>query len=87
MKIIVAGSGVGELALHFLDRLGIAVVKVLSKFDLRRLCRVVNATPLARMGPPTPEEAAFVDVMVVVVRVDATRRSVTRASKPNNSTT
>lgn len=65
VKVIVAGSGVGELALHFLDRLGIAVVKVLSKFDLRRLCRVVNATPLARMGPPTPEEAGFIDVMEV----------------------
>lgn len=45
--------------------MGIAVLKVLSKFDLRRLCRVVNATPLARMGAPTPEEAGFVDIMEV----------------------
>ncbi len=58
-----AGAGVGELALHFLDRLGIAVIKVLSKFDLRRLCRVVGATPLARLGAPTPEEAGSVDMM------------------------
>lgn len=65
VKVIIAGSTVGELALHFLDRLGIAVLKVLSKFDLRRLCRVVNATPLARMGPPTPEEAGYVDVFEV----------------------
>lgn len=42
--------------------MNIAVLKVLSKFDLRRLCRVVNATPLARMGAPTPEEAGYVDV-------------------------
>lgn len=42
--------------------MNIAVLKVLSKFELRRLCRVVNATPLARMGAPTPEEAGFVDV-------------------------
>ena len=61
--MIIAGSGVGELALHYLDRFGIAVVKVLSKFDLRRLCRVVGATPLARLGAPTPEEAGSVDVM------------------------
>ncbi|KAI5122338.1 hypothetical protein M0805_002505 [Coniferiporia weirii] len=65
VKVIIAGSSVGELAMHFLDRLGIAVLKVLSKFDLRRLCRVVNATPLARMGAPTPEEAGYVDVMEV----------------------
>lgn len=66
VKVIVAGAGVGELALHFLDRLGIAVIKVLSKFDLRRLCRVVGATPLARLGAPTPEEAGTVDVMECV---------------------
>ncbi|KAI6046240.1 chaperonin Cpn60/TCP-1 family [Pisolithus marmoratus] len=62
VKVIIAGSSVGELAMHFLNRLNIAVLKVLSKFDLRRLCRVVNATPLARIGAPTPEEAGFVDV-------------------------
>lgn len=49
--------------MHFFDRLNICVLKVLSKFDLRRVCRVVNATPLARMGPPTPEEAGFLDVL------------------------
>lgn len=63
VKVIIGGAQVGELAMHYLDRMGIAVVKVLSKFDLRRLCRVVNATPLARLGPPTPEEAGWVDVM------------------------
>ncbi|KAF5354996.1 hypothetical protein D9756_005592 [Leucocoprinus leucothites] len=62
VKVIVAGSAVGELAMHYLNRLGIAVLKILSKFDLRRLCRVVNATPLARMGAPTPEEAGYVDI-------------------------
>lgn len=53
----------GELALHYLDRLSIAVVKVLSKFELRRLCRVIGATPLARLGAPTAEEAGRVDIM------------------------
>ncbi|KIP09030.1 hypothetical protein PHLGIDRAFT_351099 [Phlebiopsis gigantea 11061_1 CR5-6] len=62
VKVIIAGSTVGDLALHYLNRMNIAVLKVLSKFELRRLCRVANATPLARMGAPTPEEAGFVDV-------------------------
>ncbi|TBU56278.1 T-complex protein 1 [Dichomitus squalens] len=66
VKVIVAGSAVGELAMHYLNRLGIAVLKVLSKFDLRRLCRVVNATPLARVGAPTAEEAGFVDVFETI---------------------
>ncbi|OBZ69987.1 putative T-complex protein 1 subunit theta [Grifola frondosa] len=66
VQVIIAGSTVGELALHYLNRLNIAVLKVLSKFDLRRVCRVVNATPLARMGAPTAEEAGFVDVFETV---------------------
>lgn len=62
VKVIIAGTNVGELALHYLNRHHILVLKVLSKFELRRLCRVVSATPLARLGAPTPEEAGFVDV-------------------------
>ncbi|KAL0955532.1 hypothetical protein HGRIS_001770 [Hohenbuehelia grisea] len=66
VKVIIAGTTVGELALHYLNRFNIAVLKVLSKFELRRLCRVVNATPLARMGAPTPEEAGFVDIFETI---------------------
>lgn len=62
VKLVIAGSGIGDLALHYLNRMNIGVIKVLSKFDLRRLCRVVGATPLARLGAPTPEEAGTVDV-------------------------
>ena len=42
------------------------VVKVLSKFDLRRLCRVTGATALARLGPPMPEEMGFCDIVETV---------------------
>jgi T-complex protein 1 subunit theta len=66
VKLVIAGSGIGDLALHYLNRMNIGVVKVLSKFDLRRLCRVVGATPLARLGAPTPEEAGMVDVFETV---------------------
>lgn len=66
VQVVVAGSAVGELASHYFNRYNIAILKVLSKFELRRLCRVVNATPLARMGAPTPEEAGFVDVFETI---------------------
>ena len=63
LRVVVAGTTVGELALHYLNRFGILVVKVLSKFELRRLCRVVGATPLARLGAPMPDEMGKVDVV------------------------
>ncbi|KAI9815432.1 MAG: T-complex protein 1 subunit theta [Pycnora praestabilis] len=63
LRVVVAGATIGELAMHYLNRFGILVVKVLSKFELRRLCRVVGATPLARLGAPMPDEMGNVDVV------------------------
>ncbi|KAF9155906.1 T-complex protein 1 subunit theta [Actinomortierella ambigua] len=63
VKVVVTGAGVGELALHYLNRFGILVVKVMSKFDLRRLCRVTGATALARVGAPMAEEMGYCDVV------------------------
>lgn len=63
LRVVVAGATVGELALHYLNRFGILVIKVLSKFELRRLCRVVGATPLARLGAPMPDEMGNVDIV------------------------
>jgi T-complex protein 1 subunit theta len=63
IRVIVAGATVGELAMHYLNRYGILVVKILSKFELRRLCSVVGATPLARLGAPMPDEMGDIDVV------------------------
>ncbi|GMM31102.1 chaperonin-containing T-complex subunit [Martiniozyma asiatica (nom. inval.)] len=63
VRVVVAGQGVGDMALHFLDKYGILVLKVPSKFDLRRICRVCGATPLVRLGAPLPEEMGTIDVV------------------------
>lgn len=48
-KVVVAGGNVGELALHFIERYGMMVLKVESKFQIRRLCKATGATPLVRL--------------------------------------
>ncbi|KAF1917224.1 chaperonin Cpn60/TCP-1 family [Ampelomyces quisqualis] len=63
MRVVIAGSTIGELALHYLNRYNILVIKILSKFELRRLCRVVGATPLARLGAPMPDEMGTIDIV------------------------
>lgn len=63
LRVVIAGSTVGELAMHYLNRYDILVIKVQSKFELRRICRVVGATPLARLGAPMPDEMGNVDVV------------------------
>lgn len=59
VNVVVTGETIGELAMHFIERAGMMALKVPSKFDLRRLCKAVGATPLARLGAPTAEEAGY----------------------------
>jgi T-complex protein 1 subunit theta len=66
VKIVITQSTVGELALHYLNRFDILCMKILSKFELRRLARLVGATPLARLGAPMAEEAGWVDVVETI---------------------
>lgn len=47
--LIVSGGKVGELAQHYCNKYKIMVVRLLSKWDLRRLCRAVQATALPRV--------------------------------------
>ncbi|KAJ2785879.1 T-complex protein 1 subunit theta [Coemansia javaensis] len=61
VKVVVCGSGVGDLAIHYLNRFDMVAVRCPSKFDLRRLCRVVGANPLARFGVPMAEEMGYCD--------------------------
>lgn len=65
VTVLVAGGKVGDLALHFCNRYKIMVVRLLSKFELRRLAKVVGATALPRVGAPTAEEAGHCDIVEV----------------------
>merc|ERR1712170_34088 len=60
-SVIVTGGKVGELYLHYCNKFNLLVVHLMSKWDLRRLCKAVGATPLPRITVPTPEEAGHCD--------------------------
>lgn len=65
VKVVIAGASVSEMCMHFLELNQIMVVKVPSKFELRRVCRTLKAVPLVRLGAPTPEEMGFADEVSV----------------------
>ncbi|GMF70789.1 unnamed protein product [[Candida] boidinii] len=85
VKVVIAGAGIGDLSLHYLNKYGLLVLKVPSKFDLRRICRVCGATPLARLGAPLPEEIGFVDI-VETKEIGGDRVTVFRQDKENSLT-
>lgn len=64
-KVIIAGGSVSEMAQHFLEKYKLLCIRITSKWELRRLCRAVNATACVRLGAPTPDEMGYCDSVMV----------------------
>uniref|UniRef100_A0A667XPB8 T-complex protein 1 subunit theta n=1 Tax=Myripristis murdjan TaxID=586833 RepID=A0A667XPB8_9TELE len=60
-NVVVTGGKVADMALHYANKYKLMVVRLNSKWDLRRLCKTVGAVALPRMTRPTPEEMGHCD--------------------------
>lgn len=56
INCVISGGHVSELALHYLNQYSIMVLRILSKFELKRVCQALNATALAKLTKPVLEE-------------------------------
>lgn len=59
VKVLVIGGSVSELAQHYLEKYEIMAIRIMSKFDLMRICRCLGAVPIPALGAPTQEEIGF----------------------------
>jgi len=55
-NVVIASGAISEIAMHYLEKYRLMVLKIISKFELRRVCRAVGATALSRLGAPTADE-------------------------------
>jgi T-complex protein 1 subunit theta len=55
-KVVIAQGSISEMALHFIEKYEMMALKIMSKWELRRLCTALRCTALVRLGPATPEE-------------------------------
>lgn len=81
-RVIVSGDQISDLAIHFIDRAGMMAVRIPSKFDLRRLCRSLGATPLARLGAPLAEELGTAEA-VESLEIGSDRCTVFKSANEN----
>ena len=64
-EVIVAGGKIGDLAVHYINKYNMMAVRLMSKWDIRRLARATGATALPKMTPPTAEELGRADSVYV----------------------
>jgi len=65
VDVVVAGGKFGDLALHYVNKYNMMAVRLMSKWDVRRLARATGATALPKMTPPTSEEMGMADTVYV----------------------
>jgi T-complex protein 1 subunit theta len=84
-QVVVSGSAIGEMAMHFIEKYGMMAIRIPSKFDLRRFCKATNSTALAKLVSPQAEELGFAKSIKVeeigganctVIRQDASMGSI-----------
>ncbi|GAV04037.1 hypothetical protein RvY_14380 [Ramazzottius varieornatus] len=63
VKVIVSGGKVGDMALHFVNKYKLMVVRLMSKFDIRRVANSVGAIVLSTIVPPTPDVQGHCDLV------------------------
>ncbi|KAK8939603.1 T-complex protein 1 subunit alpha [Platanthera guangdongensis] len=85
-KVVVSGAAVGEMALHFCERYKLMVLKISSKFELRRFCRTTGAVALLKLSPPNPDNLGYAD-SVSVEEIGGARVTIVKNDKAGNSVT
>jgi len=50
-----------EMAIHFFEKYKIMAVKIMSKWELKRIGRALGATPIVKLETPSPEEIGYAD--------------------------
>lgn len=83
-KVIVSGGAVGEMALHFCERYKLMVLKISSKFELRRFCRTTGAVAVLKLSQPNPDDLGYVD-SVSVEEIGGVRVTIVKNEEGGNS--
>lgn len=63
INTIAVGGAISDLMLHYLDKYGLMVLRVPSKWELVRLCRLLNARAIATVKAPTKEDLGYCELV------------------------
>lgn len=57
INCVIVGASISEIMKHYLEKYKIMIVRIMSKWELRRLAKSLKAKIITRLGPPTEDEA------------------------------
>ena len=83
INVVIGSGSISELALHFFEKYKIFVLKLMSKWELKRIAKSVGAIAVVKLSTPTPEELGYADE-VAVREISSTRVTIFRRNEEEN---
>ena len=59
IQVVVGSGSMSEMAVHFFEKYKIFAMKIMSKWELKRLARAVGATPVVKLCTPSPDDLGY----------------------------
>lgn len=79
---VVVGGSISDICLHYMNKYGLLVLKVPSKFELVRIARLLNAKTLPTVSAPMVDDLGYCDV-VKVEEIGSTQVTVFQKNQEN----
>lgn len=83
VNVIICQSSISELAVHYMEKYKILTLKIMSKFELKRIAKSVGASLIVKLGAPTQEELGFAHA-VEAQEISSTKCTVIRRDEDEN---
>ena len=61
ISVVVCTGSMSEMAIHFFEKYKIMAIKIMSKFEMKRVARAVGAIPIVKLETPRPDELGYAD--------------------------
>ena len=83
INVVVGSGSISEIANHFFEKYKILVLKIMSKFELKRIAKSVGASAIVKLGTPTPEEIGRANE-VHVTEISSSKVTIFRRDEEEN---
>jgi T-complex protein 1 subunit theta len=83
VNVVVCASTISDVAIHFFEKYKMMVLKIMSKFEIKRIAKSCGACMMVKLGAATPEELGSAN-KVHTTEISSTRVTIFRRDEDEN---
>lgn len=83
INVVIGTGSISDMALHYFEKYKIFTLKLMSKWEMRRIARSIGASPVVKLATPTPEELGTANE-VYLTEISSTKCTIFRRDEDEN---